>query len=110
MRSRDAGFTLLEVLIALSIVSIAGLAAIAKVGVASGMLRQVAQQENEVESAHSLMATATMWSRHELDQRLGSTRMGALFLSVSRPRLGLYRLAVRSEQELLVTVVRVDAP
>jgi len=106
----NAGFTLLEVLIALSIVSIAGLAAIAKVGAASSTLREVARHEAEMEAAHNLLVTAMTWSRRELDRRLGSTRAGALMLSVSRPRSGLYRLAVRSDHDLLVTVVNVEAP
>lgn len=106
----NAGFSLLEVLIALSIVSIAGLAAISKVGAAGTTLREVARREAEMEAAHNLLATAMTWSRRELDQRLGSTRSGAFVLSVSRPRSGLYRLAVRSDHDLLVTVVHVEAP
>lgn len=111
MQSRtNTGFTLLEVLVALAIVSIAGLAVISQVGMASAMLREVARQEAEMEGAQNLMATAMTWSRRELDQRLGSIRVDPLYMSVSRSRPGLYRLAIHSDYELLVTVVHMEGP
>lgn len=102
------GFTLIEVLVALSVVSVAGLATIDYVGAASVALRTAIALEAEMEAANNVMVTAVTWSRDDLDRRIGSTSIGGLALVVSRPRPELYRLVVRSSRDLLVTVVHVE--
>jgi type II secretory pathway pseudopilin PulG len=100
---------LLETLIALAILSVAGLSVVALVDSLIGAQAEAVQREATLTTAGRVLAAATLLWREELDQRLGSREVGEFVLAVQRPEKTLYRIAI-SEQavpavELLVTVV-----
>jgi type II secretory pathway pseudopilin PulG len=98
---RERGVALLEVLAAVVILGIAGLAL---VELTAGGIRATAaarQREQEVADAERLLTAYTLLRRVELDQRLGDRRVGSYIVNVQRPERELYRIAVGD----LVTVV-----
>ena len=108
-RTSRKGIALLETLIALAILSVAGLSTVALV---SSLLRAQAESEEREEAvttAGRVLAAATLLRREELDQRLGSQEVGEFLLDVQRPEKALYRIALREKAfpdvDLLVTLV-----
>jgi hypothetical protein len=112
---RDRGVALLEVLAAVVILGVAGLALVELV---AGGIRAVAvarDRQRELADEERLLTAWSLLKREELDQRIGERLVGPYVVRVQRPERGLYRLAVgRSvapEVEDLVTVVyRAGAP
>ena len=95
MMRDERGIALLEALVALAILSTAGVAFV-------GLGRAA------VEADRFLTAT-TLLRRQELDERLGHHEVGEFVVHIQRPEPTLYRLAIAEtvapEVELLVTVV-----
>ena len=104
-----AGFTVLEVLAALAIVSVTGAAA---VGVTSATVRAVAVaelREREMEIADRLLSAHSLLNAPDLDRRLGTRELGDYIVRVERPYPRLYRvsvmLAASPARDLLATVL-----
>jgi len=104
-----AGIALLDVLVALAILSTAGLALTA-------VLRQAVQaqgalhaSEATMDAADRVLAALTLLGRDDLDHRLGRHEIGEFLSDIQRPERGLYRIALSKasapERALLVTVV-----
>jgi type II secretory pathway pseudopilin PulG len=109
MLRSDRGIALLEVLVALAVVSGAGLALLDLV---TGGLRaeQDARERERVVAVEERVLTAlTLLKRDELDRRLGRYPIGELVAGIERPERTLYRIALSQAQspqvEDLVTVV-----
>lgn len=109
MFSNERGVVLLEILVALTILSVAGLGLVELV---TGNLRAVAiavERERELADVERLLTAYTLLTRPDLDIRLGTTEIGAYVVSVQRPERELYRIAVGRVEtpavEDLVTVV-----
>lgn len=109
MRS-ERGVALLEVLVALAILAVAGTSL---VGLMSEEVRSVARTEErgrEIDAANAVLTRLALRDKRGLDQRLGRRAEGAWITRVDRPRPGLYRLSVASDSipdaELVVTVVQ----
>jgi len=100
---------LLEVLIALTILSIAGIGFVELVGTGLRVERDSRVREQIVGSEDRLLAALTLLKRSELDQRLGRRQIGEFTVDIQRPERTLYRIAVLQAQspqvEDLVTVV-----
>jgi len=114
MRSR-AGIALLEVLIALVILTTSGIGFVELVGTGLRVERDSRAREQIVGSEDRLLAALTLLKRGELDQRLGRRHIGEFIVDTQRPERTLYRIAVLQAQspqvEDLVTVVyRVVSP
>ncbi len=114
-RSAVRGLVLLEALLALAILSIAGLSAIGVVQHGLDQERRALAREHEVVEAARVLTALTLLTRTDLDQRLGRRRIGEFVAGIQRPEPALYRLAVAEaahpDVELLVTVVyRARAP
>ncbi len=107
-RSRS-GVALLEALIALAILSVAGLSVVALVDSLVRAQAAAMHRERTLTSAGRVLAAATLLRREELDQRLGTREVGEFVLDVQRPEKSLYRIAIGETAvpavELLVTVV-----
>lgn len=107
-RSRS-GVALLETLIALAILSVAGLSVVALVNALIGAQVEAAKREETLTTAGRILAAATLLRREELDQRLGTREVGEFVLDVQRPERSLYRIAISDKVgpavELLVTVI-----
>jgi hypothetical protein len=108
MRSRD-GVALLEILAAIVILAIAGLALVEMVSTAARAEVRAAQQERRLADAERLLAAHALLTRVDLDRRLGRRAIGPYLVEIQRPEAGLYRIAVSerdaSQREELVTVV-----
>ena len=108
-RRGDHGVALVEVLVALLILSLAGLAAVGLVTEALRSEHEAAARERALSSAERVLAAATLLTKSELDKRIGRSIVGDLLIDVQRPEQTLYRIAVlrpeSSQVEELVTVV-----
>jgi hypothetical protein len=108
MRS-ERGVVLLEVLVAVVILSTAGIGLVELVG--SGLLaeRDARLRESTLAGEERLLSALTLLNRKELDQRIGRRPIGEFVVDVQRPEKNLYRIALVQEQspqvEDLVTVV-----
>lgn len=107
-RSDRRGTALLEAMIALAILSSAGIATVSLMGAALRAEREAQQRERMMGVADRILTAHTLLLRSELDQRLGDRRVGELVVRIARPEATLYRIAVADgthpDVELLVTV------
>jgi type II secretory pathway pseudopilin PulG len=91
-RRRRTGAALLEAIVALAILSIAGVSLLRVAVEASHAIELSAAAEIRLREAGRLMDAASLWSRTELDQRLGERAQGAMRMRISRPTAQLYRV------------------
>ena len=98
---RRRGVTLIEVIVALSILAATGLATL-------GLLRQVlasiehAQAQSvRAEVAAAFLDVVMLWPASELDLHLGGHDQGPWRLEVQRPRPGLYRLVLTDSANVI---------
>lgn len=105
----ERGIVLLEVLVALAVLALVGMAALGLMRVAIESQQLLAGREQELRQADRLLTAYTLLTRSELDQRIGAQRIGSYLLHVERPDRVLYRIAISDtiaqQTELLVTVV-----
>jgi len=107
--SRERGVALLEVLAAVVILGVAGLALLELVAAGTRAVSAARARERELADEERLLAAYTLLARADLDRRLGRRAVGPYVADVQRPERTLYRIAlIRSETadvEDLVTVV-----
>ena len=100
---------LLEVLVALLIVSIAGVAVVGLLATTVQAANRVTREEERIMSAHRVLLQYTLMSEAELAQRIGARQVGGARIAVTRPRPAVYRIAVEDTTagfpELLVTLL-----
>jgi type II secretory pathway component PulJ len=100
---------LLEALIALAIVSIAGFSAVTFVAAIQRDQTFLAVREQTLVAADRVLTAMVLLTEQDLDLRLGRHGVNAFAVQVERPEPGLYRIAVEDtlagRPELLVTVV-----
>lgn len=105
---------LLDALVALAILSTAGVAFVGLGRAASESERKAVAAEETLDAADRVLTATTLLRKPELDQRLGQHSVGEFTVNIQRPELGLYRLAIAEstapEVELLVTVVYRPGP
>lgn len=103
------GIALLEALVAMTIVSLAGMATIGRLAAATSAVRFADQEEQRFEAAQQVLIESSLFSRSDLDKRIGSFRVEGFVRSITRPQRALYRVAVTeidgAERALLVTVL-----
>ena len=106
---RDRGVALLEVLAAVAILGVAGLALVELVAGGTRAVAVARDRERELADEERLLTAWSLLKREELDQRIGERVVGPYVARVQRPERGLYRLAVERQVapgvEELVTVV-----
>lgn len=94
MRGGERGVALLEVLVALTILGIAGTTAIALlVGYGDALARNAAE-ERRVADESRLLTALTLLSREDLANRLGAHRAGLYAVEIRRVSAVLYELQV----------------
>lgn len=105
----DRGVVLLEVLVALTILAVAGLSLAAAISEQTRSLADLHGREGELGRAEVALTRLTLSDRKGLDIRLGRRRVGGFVTDIQRPRPTLYRIAVADtstpDAALLVTVV-----
>lgn len=93
-RPRRSGATLLEVIVALTILAAAGLAAMGSVRESVDAVERAAVVDREVRAASAFLEAVTLWSRTELDQRLGDRRQGPWWLRIDRASETVYAISL----------------
>lgn len=109
MARGERGVALLEVLVAVTMLGVAGIGLLELVGAGTRAVAAARVREREVADEERLLAAYTLLARGDLDRRLGRREVGPYFADVQRPERTLYRIAlIRGETadvEDLVTVV-----
>ena len=109
MPRSDRGIALLETLVALAILSGAGLALLDLVTAGLRAERESRERERVLAVEDRVLTAVTLLTRTELDRRLGRPPIGELIADIQRPERTRYRIALaqRESQQLedLVTVV-----
>lgn len=114
----ERGVALLEVLAAVTILGLVGLALLGLAAEGARAVAEAERRERELADQERLLAAHTLLARSDLDRRLGVREIGPYVVEVQRPEPELYRIAVRRAAavavEDLVTVVHrprgTDAP
>ncbi len=102
------GTTLLEAIVALTLIGLIGLAALELVRHAAVSATTLEREEREMLAAANLFNGATTWSTRELDRRLGAHEQGRWTLEIQRTSPTLYELSLRDStgmRELLRTAL-----
>ena len=109
MSNTDRGVALIEVLAAILLLAVAGLALADLVG---EELRSVAadrRRETALADEERLLGALSLLTRPDLDRRLGTWALGPYLVQVQRPERTLYRIALAradaAKIEDLATVV-----
>ena len=109
MLRANRGVALLEVLVAMAILSASGLALVGLVSAGLGAERDARERERTLATEDRVLTALTLLKREELDRRLGHHPVGEFVVDIERPERTLYRIAVIRAQapqvEDLVTVV-----
>jgi hypothetical protein len=105
----ERGVALLEALVALTILSAAGLVLLDLVAGGLRAERDARQREQTLAVEERVLTALTLLKRNEFNVRLGRHPIGELIVDIQRPEPTLYRIALLQasspELEDLVTVV-----
>lgn len=109
MAIRERGIALLEVLVAVLILSTAGLSLTELVGAGTRAVTIARQRERELADEDRLLTAYSLLARSDLDRRLGDRVVGPYVVNTQRPEATIYRIALRRSSapdiEDLITVV-----
>jgi type II secretory pathway pseudopilin PulG len=85
---------LLEVIVAITILGIAGLAAIAASREALVTVHHAGRAQDAVSDASAFLDVVSLWTREDLDRRLGDRAQGPWRLRISRVQDSIYEVAL----------------
>ncbi len=109
MRRSEDGVALLETLVALAILSGAGLGFVQLVSAGVAAERDARERERVLAVEARVLTVLTLFKRDDLDRRLGRRPIGDVIAEVERPERTLYRIALAQasspDAEDVVTVV-----
>jgi type II secretory pathway pseudopilin PulG len=88
------GMVMLEVILGVAILGLAGVALVTLLAQTVHTVRQGRAAERRTESAVQLLDRATLWSESALASRLGRSRVGDWNLDVATPQAQLFTIAV----------------
>lgn len=97
---------LLEALVALAILTTAGVAAVAMAAQAAHDVQRIRAAEGNLRAASAFLDVVSLWSRDDLDRHLGSRMQRTWMMRVDRPTPTLYVTSLTdttTQQELLHT-------
>jgi len=89
-----SGATLLEVIVALTILATAGLAAVTVTREALHAVQHAREADRDVMRASAFLEVVALWPREDLDQRLGDRPQGPWRLRIDRPLPTLYEVTL----------------
>ena len=108
-----AGAALLEAIVALAVFGSAGTAALVLVRDSARAVEHARRAEREMRDADAFMAAVSLWTRDDLDRRLGDRAQGRWRLTVLHPEPSMYEVALRdtlTDRVLLRTALHRPAP
>jgi type II secretory pathway pseudopilin PulG len=85
---------LLEVIVALAILSIAALSAVILARQGAQVVAHAQGADQHIQAASAFMDVVSLWPRTDLDRRLGDHPQGPWTLHIDRPTPTLYRVAL----------------
>ena len=91
-RRARAGAVLLEVIVALTILAVAGVAAVAATGESVRAAGRLRETERELREASAFLEAVALWPREDLDRRLGDRAQGRWRLRIDRPSPTVYEV------------------
>jgi type II secretory pathway pseudopilin PulG len=91
----ERGAALLEAIVALTILAVAGTAAVVMAGESARAVTRAREAETAVREAGALLEAVALWTREDLDRRLGDRPQGRWVMRVDRPTRDLYLVALR---------------
>jgi prepilin-type N-terminal cleavage/methylation domain-containing protein len=103
-----AGVALLEIMIALVILGIVMTAVLGQLQAATRASERSLHSERQVLEASRFLEYVALWTRKELEQRLGDRHQGPWFLTIQRLTPTLFHLSLRdtlSQRSLVGTIV-----
>jgi type II secretory pathway pseudopilin PulG len=89
-RDKRRGAVLLEAMIALAILSSAGIAVVGLTAESARAVERVRAAEKEMRAANALFSAVALWTREDLDRHLGGRHQGHWIMRVDRPGPTLY--------------------
>lgn len=104
----ERGSALLEVMVALLILGVAGSAAVVMASQASRAVASAEEHEAALREASAFLDAVALWTRADLDRRLGERSQGPWRLRIDRPEPTLYLVSLRdtlTDAELLRTAL-----
>ena len=110
----NRGIALIETLVALAILSGAGLALVDLVTAGLRAERESRERERVLVVEDRVLTALTLLTRADLDRRLGRRPIGELVADIERPERTLYRIALAQQespqvQDLVTVVFRREA-
>lgn len=93
-RRRRGGFALIESLVALAVLGIAGLALVELSAETVRSLERARAAEERIADMDRLMSAYTLLERRDLDRRVGSRRVGEYQVRVERLGFDLFRVGI----------------
>lgn len=94
-RNPRRGATLLEAIVALTLLAMTGLSGLALVRSAANLTGEADRSESAVADASNFLNSVSLWTREELDQRLGEREQGGWRLEIDRATPELYVVTLR---------------
>jgi hypothetical protein len=91
---RRAGVALLEAMIALVIITIAGTTMIALTSAAGKAVTHARAADGELRAASAYLDIVALWPRDDLDRHLGDRRQGPWRMHIDRPAPTIYVVTV----------------
>lgn len=86
----ESGAVLLEVVIAMALLAVAAIAAIAMAAEAGGAVSRARAAEARMREASHFLEAVSLWTRDDLNRRLGRRAQGPFVLALRRPVPELY--------------------
>ena len=93
-RAKRPGVALLEVMVGLTVLAIAGVGLLVVLAQASDSIHALDQRDAEARAASAHLDRVALWTRDQLDGRIGSTRLADWTLHVASLTPTMYRVAL----------------
>lgn len=94
MRPGRRGAVLLEAMVAMVILMVAGTAAVTMVAESAAAVARAREADERMRRADAFLHAASLWTRDDLDRRLGSRPQGPWTMNVQRPSPTLYEVVL----------------
>jgi type II secretory pathway pseudopilin PulG len=111
--NRRTGVILLEVMVALVILSVAGMTAVVLAAESSRAVAHAREADGAMRAASAFLDAVALWPRADLDRHLGDRPQGRWRMRVDRPVSALYVVTLRdgtTGAEVLTTSLYRPAP